>query len=109
MDELNLRHCLIYLDDIIIFSSTFDEHIERLQAVFERLQEHKLKLKASKCEFFKSRVGTLATLSLKKAFTQIQQKQKLLKSGQFPRLQKRFENFLALLATIAASSKDSPP
>ena len=28
MGDLNLRDCLIYLDDIIIFSSTFDEHME---------------------------------------------------------------------------------
>ena len=52
MGDLNLRDCLIYLDDIIIFSSTFDVHMERLQAVFERLQEHNLKLKPSKCELF---------------------------------------------------------
>ena len=48
--------CLIYLDDIIIYSSTFDQHIERLQAVFERLQERNLKLKPFKCELFKGRV-----------------------------------------------------
>ena len=29
MGELNLRDCLIYLDDVIIFSSTFEEHLER--------------------------------------------------------------------------------
>ena len=56
MGELNLRDCLIYLDDIIVFSSTFEEHLERLQAVFSRLELHNLKLKATKCEFFKSRV-----------------------------------------------------
>ena len=54
--DLNLRDCLIYLDDIIIFSATFEEHIQRLQAVFERLQEHNLKLKPSKCELFRSQV-----------------------------------------------------
>ena len=32
--DLNLRDCLIYLDDIIIFLSTFEENLERLQAVF---------------------------------------------------------------------------
>ena len=59
MGDLNLQDCLIYLDDIIIFSSTFYEHMERLQAVFERLQEHNLKLKPSKCELFKGRVSYL--------------------------------------------------
>ena len=52
MGELNLKECLIFLDDILIFSVTFEEHIKRLNAVFSRLHEHGLKLKASKCEFF---------------------------------------------------------
>ena len=59
MGDMNLRDCLIYLDDVVIFSSTFEEHLERLQAVFSRLQEHNLKLKASKCEFLKSKVTYL--------------------------------------------------
>ena len=59
MGELNLKECLIFLDDILIFSDTFEEHIKRLNAVFSRLHEHGLKLKPSKCEFFKSRVTYL--------------------------------------------------
>lgn len=59
MGEMNLRDCLICLDDIIIFSSSFEEHLDKLQAVFERLQEHNLKLKGSKCEFFKHKVSYL--------------------------------------------------
>ena len=51
MGDLNLKECLIYLDDIIIFSKTFDEHIKRLEDCFERLKQHGLKLKGSKCEF----------------------------------------------------------
>ena len=54
MGDMNLRDCLIYLDDIIIFSDTFDTHLDRLEAVFKRLSHHNLKLQASKCEFFKS-------------------------------------------------------
>ena len=59
MGDMNLRDCLIYLDDVIIFSSTFEEHLDRLEAVFTRLQQHNLKLKASKCEFMKSKVTYL--------------------------------------------------
>ena len=56
MGDLNLRDCLIYLDDIIIFSSTFEEHFQHMQAVFENLEKHNLKSKPSKCEFLKERV-----------------------------------------------------
>lgn len=54
MGEMHLRECLIFLDDILIFSKTFEEHIQRLEAVFARLAQHNLKLKPSKCEFFKT-------------------------------------------------------
>ena len=41
--------CLIYLDDIIVFSSTFDQHLNDLEEVFKRLQVAGLTLKPSKC------------------------------------------------------------
>ena len=59
MGELNLKECLIFSDDILIFLESFDEHLSRLDAVFSRLLKHGLKLKASKCEFFKSSVNYL--------------------------------------------------
>jgi hypothetical protein len=40
------NYCLVYLDDNIIFSKTFDQHLERLAAVFERLSKSSLKMKA---------------------------------------------------------------
>ena len=60
LGELNLTYCLIYLDDIIIFSQTEKEHLERMHVVFDRFQEHGLKLKPSKCEVFKTEINYLA-------------------------------------------------
>lgn len=57
--DLNFTHLLIYLDDLIIFSKTFEEHLERLQLVFDRLREHGLKLKPSKCQLMKKEVQYL--------------------------------------------------
>lgn len=59
MGDLNLRDCLIYLDDIIIFSHDVDSHLERLDAVFQRLADYNLKIKPSKCEFFKTKTTYL--------------------------------------------------
>lgn len=59
MGDLNLQECLIYLDDVLVFSDTFDEHLKRLQGVFQRIEKHGLKLKPSKCEFFKTQVSYL--------------------------------------------------
>ena len=60
LGELNLTYCLIYLDDVIIFSQTEEEHLERMRVVFDRLCEHGLKLKPSKCDVFKTEINYLA-------------------------------------------------
>ena len=60
LGELNLTYCLIYLDDVIIFSQTEEEHLERMRVVFDRLHEHGLKLKPSKCNMFKTEINYLA-------------------------------------------------
>ena len=51
--------CLVYLDDVIIFSTDFDEHIRRLKLVLDRLRNANLKLKPSKCSFLQRQVKFL--------------------------------------------------
>ena len=53
---MHLKWCIIYLDDIIVFSKMSEEHIERLRGVFENLSAAGLRLKPSKCEFIKSQI-----------------------------------------------------
>ena len=60
LGELNLTYCLIYLDDVIIFSKTEEEHLEWMRVVFDRFREHDLKLKPSKGEVFKTEINYLA-------------------------------------------------
>ena len=52
LGDLHLNWCIIYLDDIIIYSRTPEEHIKHLKGVFEKLKAAGLKLKPSKCEVF---------------------------------------------------------
>ena len=52
LGDLNPHWCIIYLDDIVIFSKDPASHLERLEAVFRELEEAGLKLKSSKCELF---------------------------------------------------------
>ena len=59
MGDLNLHHCLLYLDDIVIFSQTYEEHLNRLESIFKRLQTAGLKLKPSKCKFFRRSIKYL--------------------------------------------------
>ena len=60
LGELNLTYCLIYLDDIIIFSQMAEEHLNYLCIIFDWLREHDLKLKSSKCDFFRNEITYLA-------------------------------------------------
>ena len=51
--------CLYYLDDIIVFSATWAEHLERLRAVFDLLRRANLKLGARKCHLAAREVSFL--------------------------------------------------
>ena len=59
LGDLRDTVCVPYLDDIIIFSNTFEEHIENTQKVLRRLREHGVKLKPRKCKLFKREVTFL--------------------------------------------------
>ena len=59
MGDLNLRDWLNYLDDIFTFSTTFEEHLKRLQAVFAGLHDHNLKLKPVNCKLLSGKVSYL--------------------------------------------------
>ena len=59
LGDLHLNWCIIYLDDIIVFCRTPEEHLEWLSGVFAKLAAAGLKLKPSKCEFFKNKITYL--------------------------------------------------
>ena len=59
LGELNLTYALIYLDDVIVYSKTEEEHLVRLHAMLERFMEHGMKLKPSKCNFFRMEISYL--------------------------------------------------
>ncbi|PJE77975.1 hypothetical protein CI610_03096 [invertebrate metagenome] len=56
MGDLNLTICLVYIDDLIVFADSYDEHLDRLRRVFQRLRESCLKLSPKKCDFFRDKV-----------------------------------------------------
>ena len=59
LGDLHLNWCIIYLDDIIVFSRTPQEHVQRLHRVFAKLASAGLKLKQNKCDFFKRKITYL--------------------------------------------------
>jgi len=54
--------CLVYVDDIVVWSKSVEEHKKDLETVFTRLHAAGLKLKLSKCEFFMDEITYLGFL-----------------------------------------------
>ena len=59
LSELSLIYCLIYLDNIMVFSQTAEEHLHKLCIIFNQFKEYNLKLKPSKCSLFKEEINYL--------------------------------------------------
>ena len=60
LGELNLTYCLIYLDDVKGFLKMEEEDLELLHVVFNCFEEHTLRLKPTKCMFFKDEINYMA-------------------------------------------------
>ena len=54
-----MPHVICYIDDILITGCTEEEHLSNLEEVLRRLQEHGVRLKRNKCQFFQSSVDYL--------------------------------------------------
>ena len=93
---LHWTTCLVYLDDIIVFSKTVDEHIVRLKSVFARLKEAGLKIKPSKCHFLKSTVCYLGHVISKNGVQTDQEKVKCVYDWPVPQTQRELQSFLGL-------------
>lgn len=53
------KFTVAYLDDILIYSASLEDHLAHIQQVFNRLREHSLRLKLKKCSFLKSETNYL--------------------------------------------------
>ena len=58
LSGLEGKFCFVYLDDILICSKSFKEHLQHLQQIFERLRKTDLTLKPKKCSFLRKQVTT---------------------------------------------------
>ena len=61
LQGLRWSRCLVYLDDIISFGTTFDDALDNLTLLFERLRSYGLQLKSTKCHLFQTSVPFFGT------------------------------------------------
>ena len=91
-----LQFAMTYLDDIIIFSQDESQHLEHLEIVFSRLREAGLKMKRSKCDFFKSEIHYLGHLISPEGISPLPNKLDSIKHMPAPNSAKEIKQFLGL-------------
>lgn len=90
------RSCFVYLDDIVIFGRSPEEHNRNLAVVFERLQKLKLKVQPDKCEFLKPELEYLGHVITDNGVKPNPAKTEKIKNFPTPRNVKEVRGFLGL-------------
>lgn len=54
-----LSFCLAYVDDLLVASTSKNEHIDRLHQIFTKFRKRNIKIKISKCNFFSKSIRFL--------------------------------------------------
>ena len=93
---LHWSTCLVYLDDIIIYSRNTEDHFKRLQEVLERLRTAGLKLKPSKCYLFQKSVHYLGHIISEHGVETDPQKIQCVKEWPIPTCTEDIQQFLGL-------------
>lgn len=96
LSGLQWNVAVLYLDDIIVYGKSFDEHLENLKKVLDRLDGANLRLKAKKCSFFKKEVSChfADMLFLRQESRQTLPKLNQLKRYQHQTMSQNYEVFL---------------
>ena len=92
-----LNFILAYLDDVIIFSETAEQHLKQVQIVLTRLKQSNLKLKKSKCTFSKKELHYLGHLLTTDGIKPQTEKIKAISEMKPPTNQKRVIDFLGMV------------
>ena len=91
---INWVKCMVYLDDILIFSKTFEEHLETVKTVCERLANANLKIGLPKCEFARTECNFLGHVLNSQGISPLPEKVSAVKDMPYPECTQQVETFL---------------
>jgi hypothetical protein len=95
MEELD-KFVVVFIDDIFVYSATTEEHEQHLRTMLERLSQHQLYAKFSKCEFWIEEVAFLGHVLFAKAVVVDPTKIKAVKEWEQPHNVSKIRSFLGL-------------
>ena len=103
---LQWKIALLYLDDVIVFSSTVEQQLDRLRLVFERIRKANLQLKPKKCHLFCKEVSFLGHWVSAEGVTTEEDKVQAVKEWPVPKSVKAVRSFLGLTGYYRRFVKD---
>jgi len=106
LQQLINKICLVYLDDVIIFSKDFEGMMKRLKRVFSRLRSANLKLNPKKCSFLKKEIKYLGYVISKKGVSTDEEKISSVRDWLVPRTKKQVRSFLGFCSYYRKFVKD---
>ena len=96
----------VYLDDIIIYSQTWEEHIEHIEEVFQKLHEAGLKLGRDKCDFAKEEIEFLGHVITQEGIKADPKKIQVAKDWETPQTVKQIRSFVGFMSYYRKFIKD---
>lgn len=93
---ISWKYVLCYVDDVIIFSATFDDHLQHLEEVFRRLRNAGLKLSPNKCYFAQKKLHYLGHVISKSGIETDPKKVEKIQNLRAPKDQKGVKSLLGL-------------
>ena len=100
------QSCLIYLDDVIVFSSNEEEHLEQVDQVLNLLRKAGVTLKLSKCKFFQNKVDYLGHVLLPGKLAVARESTEAIRQATFPQNPTQMRSFLGSCNVFRRFVKD---
>ena len=91
---LQWKICVLYLDDVVCYGSSFQETLANLETIFKRLRDANLKLKPSKCNLFQEEVEFLGHIVSRKGIRCCPKKLEAVRDWPVPKTRRQVRQFL---------------
>lgn len=106
LQELQNKICLVYMDDIIVYSTSLIEHTQNLKQVFDALRKANLKIQMDKSQFFKKEVTFLGHIVTQQGIKPNPEKIAAVQRFSIPKTPKQIKEFLGILGYYRKFIKD---